>query len=207
MTDRHQRFAPDTAHPTKAKGLIGATVAVIVGELYRLHGWTLHGDWPDVPKAVVLAAPHTSNMDGFLMLAAAAQYRVKLSFMGKKSLTQGLFGPLMLWLGCIPVDRSAAHGMVAQMVDAFGAKDRLILAIPPEGTRSAAPVWKAGYYHIAVAAKVPIIFAVMDYSKRTTTISGMLYPTGDFATDWPLIRSHYKGAQGAHPENFILPDA
>jgi 1-acyl-sn-glycerol-3-phosphate acyltransferase len=182
----------------------------VVAAIARLYlnaaGWRVIGDWPDHPKAVVVAAPHTSNWDFPLMLATAAHFGVKLSFMGKKSLTEGLIGPFMLALGCVPVDRSAPHGLVGEMAAAFAREDRLILAIPPEGTRGPAPVWKNGYYHIACGAGVPLVFAVMDYARKTVTIGGDLMPTGDLASDWPLIRAHYVGAQAKVPGNFVLPD-
>jgi 1-acyl-sn-glycerol-3-phosphate acyltransferase len=185
----------------------GKGIAAIVARAYLgLAGWRVVGDWPDHPKAVVVAAPHTSNWDFPLMIATAVHFGVKLRFMGKKSLTQGAIGPFMLAMGCVPVDRSASHGLVGEMKANFAAEDGLILAIPPEGTRGPAPVWKNGYYHIAYGAGVPLVFAVMDYGKKRITIDGDLMPCGDLATDWPAIRAHYVGVQAKQPGNFILPD-
>ena len=162
----------------------------------RLSGWTLVGDWPGVPKAVVVAAPHTSNWDGINMLAAAAHYRVTLRFMGKKSLTEGPFGRIMLWLGCVPIDRSASHDVVRAMAQTFAASDRLILAIPPEGTRSRTNAWKTGFYHIAVQAGVPIIPVVMDYGTKTVRVTDLFHPTGDYEADIGAIQAPYRGATG-----------
>ena len=116
----------------------------------------MEGDWPADPKAVVICAPHTSNWDGIWMLAAAGAWRFTLRYMGKKSLTEGPFGWLVRWTGCIPVDRAKSNDLVAQMARAFAAEDRLMLAIPPEGTRGRVEKWKSGFYHIAVGANVPI---------------------------------------------------
>jgi spore germination protein YaaH len=96
--------------------------------------------------------------------------------------------------------------LVGEMKAAFAREDRLALAIPPEGTRGPSPVWKNGYYHIAHGASVPLVFAVMDYAKKTITIAGDMMTTGDLAADWPTIRSHYVGVTAKVPANFILPD-
>jgi 1-acyl-sn-glycerol-3-phosphate acyltransferase len=167
-----------------------------------ISGWTIHGDWPGLPKAVLLAAPHTSNWDGLNMLATAGYYRVKLRWMGKKSLTQGPFGWLIKALGCVPIDRSANHDVVRAMSDAFAAEERIVLAIPPEGTRSAVREWKSGFYHIAVAAGVPILLTVLDYRTKRVSLAAVVHPSGDYDADLAVIRSHYAGAQGKNAEKF-----
>lgn len=162
----------------------------------KLSGWSIRGDWPPVAKAVLVAAPHTSNWDGIFMLAAAGYYRVTLRWMGKKSLTTGPFGPVVLWLGCVPIDRSSRHDVVPAMVAAFATTDAMILAIPPEGTRSLTPDWKSGFYHIANQAQVPMILTVLDYGTRTIRVAGLFVPTGDYAADITAIRAPYATAVG-----------
>ena len=169
-----------------------------------LGGWRCEGDWPALDKAVVVCAPHTSNWDGVWMLAAAGHYRVRLRYMGKKSLTEGVFGGFVKWTGCVPIDRSQRNDVVRAMAEAFAAEPELTLAIPPEGTRDAVDHWKSGFYHIALAAGVPIIMAVCDYGTRTVRISGTLIPSGDYAADFPLIAGHYIGMHGKYPEQFRI---
>ena len=79
---------------------------------------------------------------------------------------------------------------------AVAAADKMILAIPPEGTRSLTREWKTGFYHIAVQAKVPIILTVLDYGTRTIRIAGVFHPTGDYAADIDAIRAPYGNAVG-----------
>lgn len=177
--------------------------AICLGWL-RLGGWKMQGDWPDLDKAVLLAAPHTSNWDGINMLATAGAYRIKLRWMGKKSLVAGPFGGIVRWLGCVPIDRSAAHDVVAQMKRAFASEDRLVLAIPPEGSRARVTEWKRGYYHIAHGAGVPIVLAVLDYGARTITLSGVLETSGDYDADFAWIRAHYKNARAKFPDRFAI---
>jgi len=178
----------------------------LCGAYLDLCGWKIRGDWPADPKAVIVAAPHTSNWDGIYMLAAAAYFRVKLGWMGKKSLTTGPFGGLVKWLGCVPIDRSGSNNMVSSMAAAFAARDEMLLLVPPEGTRGLVRDWKSGFYHIARVAGVPLIIAVMDYGTRTIRIATVFHPTGNAETDIAAIQIWYKGAVGLHRENFKVAD-
>ncbi|MDP1632352.1 MAG: 1-acyl-sn-glycerol-3-phosphate acyltransferase [Caulobacter sp.] len=167
-----------------------------------LNGWKVYGDWPAPEKAVLLAAPHTSNWDGVHMLAAAGYYRVKLRWMGKKSLTTGPFGGLVKALGCVPIDRAANNDVVKTMSEAFAATDRMILAIPPEGTRGLTQDWKSGFYHIARAADVPIIVTVLDYGSRTIRVAAVLYPGDDLEAEIALMKRYYRNAVGKNRAQF-----
>lgn len=165
------------------------------------------GDFPDLAKAVIIAAPHTSNWDAIWMLAAAGRYRVALNWMGKKSLGEGPFGWLAHAFGLVPVDRSRSADLVGAMAEAFAARDRLLLAVAPEGTRGSVREWKTGFWHIARAAQVPLIFAVMDYGTRTVRISGHMWPSDDYAADLAVIRSHYADARGRRRDRFDVDAA
>jgi 1-acyl-sn-glycerol-3-phosphate acyltransferase len=174
--------------------------------MLALAGWTVRGDWPSLRKAVLVAAPHTSNWDALYMLAAAGYYRIGLKWMGKQSLTRGPFGWLIRALGCVPIDRSASNDMVQAMKLAFAARDAMLLAVPPEGTRGLARVWKSGFYHIARAAGVPIILTVLDYGTRTISVAAVFHPTGDYDADIVAIRAYYRDAVGKHPAKFTATD-
>jgi 1-acyl-sn-glycerol-3-phosphate acyltransferase len=136
------------------------------------------------------------------MLAAAGYFRITLQWMGKASLTQGPFGWLVKAVGCVPVDRSARHDMVSAMRDAFASRAKMLLAVPPEGTRSLTREWKTGFYYIACAAGVPIILTVLDYGTKTINVAGMFQPTGDYAADIPVIQQYYASAVGKHAARF-----
>ena len=167
-----------------------------------LCGWKIRGDWPALPKAVLIAAPHTSNWDGVYMLAAAGYFRISLQWMGKASLTQGPFGWFVKAMGCVPVDRSARNDLVSAMRDAFASRDRMLLAVPPEGTRALTPEWKTGFYYIAVAAQVPIILTVLDYGTNTIRVAGTFSPTDNYNADIDAIQTPYRGASGKHKTRF-----
>lgn len=206
MTENAARVVaidPSSARPKPFRGPFSEVVRWLGGAFLALAGWKIRGDFPALDKAVLIAAPHTSNWDGIYMLATAAFFRVKLRWMGKKSLTTGPFGGVIKWLGCVPIDRSAANDVVKSMSDAFAAEERMILAIPPEGTRSAAREWKTGFYHIARAANVPLILSVLDYGTKTISLAAVIYPSGDYEADLPIIRGFYANAKGKHRDKFV----
>jgi 1-acyl-sn-glycerol-3-phosphate acyltransferase len=192
-----------TARPAPFRGPFSEAVRWLGAAYLKLSGWRIEGDWPALKKAVLVAAPHTSNWDGINMLATSGYYRVQLKWMGKKSLTEGPFGWLIKALGCVPIDRSASHDVVKAMSDEFAAREHIVLAIPPEGTRSAVREWKSGFYHIAVGANVPLVLSVLDYGRKTVRLAAVFYPSGDYDADLPLIRAHYANAKGKNTGKFI----
>ena len=100
------------------------------------------------------------------MLATAYVMRVRISWFGKHTLFIPPWGWFMRRLGGIPVDRRAPQSLVTQMAERFKSSDDLILAVPPEGTRSKVRLWKSGFYHIAVQSGVPIGLAYLDYERK-----------------------------------------
>lgn len=174
-------------------------IGFVCRALLRLTGWRLEGAPPAASKYVVIAAPHTSNWDLVLMLAMAGAYGLRISWMGKDAIFRPPFGSLMRRLGGIPVRRDAAHNVVEQMVEAFASADRLVLAIPAEGTRSRAAHWKSGFYHIACGAGVPIAPSFLDYRRKVGGFGPAIVPTGDIPSDMDLLRSVYAGVAGKRP--------
>jgi len=170
--------------------------------LLTLLGWKVRGDWPSNPKAVLVAGPHTSNWDGVYMILAAGYFRMKLKWMGKQSLTTGPFGGIVKWLGCVPIDRSQKNDVVRAMSDAFAATDRMVLLIPPEGTRSLARQWKSGFWHIARMANVPIIIASVDYATNIVRIDAVIDTTDSYEADLKRVQAYYLQKLPKHPEMF-----
>ncbi len=193
-----------TTRPLPPRGAGAELFRVLCRIFMGLGGWKIAGDWPADRKAVITAGPHTSNWDGIWMIAAAGLWRIRLRYMGKKSLTQGPLGGIVRWTGCIPIDRSQRNDVVRVMARNFAAADELYLVVPPEGTRDAVQQWKSGFYHIAVAAGVPITFAVMDYGTRTVSLPATLWPSGDYEKDLTIIQQFYAGATAKFPENFVM---
>lgn len=132
----------------------------------RLLRWRVVGELPDVPKVVVVAAPHRSNWDFVVGLAAKFAIGIDASWLGKHTLFRGPFAALFRFWGGIPVDRRASHDTVAGVVAQFAARPSLVLALAPEGTRKPGTAWKTGFWHIARGAQVPILPVVFDRPNR-----------------------------------------
>ena len=187
-----------TALPDQIRSTNFFTYAL--GRLWmRIFGWTVEGEIPQGGKAVLIAAPHTSNWDFAFMLAAAFVLRVKLSWMGKDSLFKRPFGWLFRRLGGIPINRSAAHGIVEQMSQRFIQAKALILAVAPSGTRSRRDYWKSGFYWIAAQAQVPIVCGYLDYRLKRAGLGLAVLPTHDLSADMDRIRAFYQGIRGRYP--------
>lgn len=165
----------------------------------KLAGWKIEGEPPKADRYVLIAAPHTSNWDFPLTLALAFRMKIKVFWMGKSSLFHGPMGPIMRWLGGIPVDRQQANGLVQQIVDQFNRCKELIVVIPPEGTRSKATRWKSGFYHVANEARVPIALGFLDFKHKVGGINGLFETTGDYKRDLAKIQSFYSTIAGKKP--------
>lgn len=138
--------------------------------VFRAFGWRFEGELPEIPKMVIIGAPHTSNWDFFLFLAAIHHFDIEVDFLGKASLFRWPFGFMFRKVGGIPVDRAKPGGLVGQVKAAFDAREEMILVIAPEGTRGAASSWKSGFVEIAQAADLPVVFAGVDGLHRVLTI-------------------------------------
>ncbi len=167
-----------------------------------IWGWRVDVD-PALPKkCVVVGAPHTSNMDlfaGFLMMLSAP---VRLHWLGKDSLFRfPLVGGILKATGGIPVNRRERTNFVEQMAKRFEEAESLRLTIAPSGTRKKTDHWKTGFYHIAVAAKVPLAYGYVDYGRKVVGISRGMMPTGDIEADMEHIRAFYADIEGKFPAN------
>jgi 1-acyl-sn-glycerol-3-phosphate acyltransferase len=178
-------------------------VLAAMGWLFlRLSGWRVEGSLPvGVTRAVVIAAPHTTNWDLPYMLAVSYVLGVRPSWLGKRELFRAPFGGLMRWLGGIPVDRDRRMNLVEQAADRLREADRLFLVIPPSGTRSRAAHWKSGFYHIARTARVPIVCAFLDYATKTGGIGPVFVPSNDLGSDMDRLRLFYRDVRGMYPDN------
>ena len=158
-------------------------------------GWRIEGDIPDVPKMVFVVAPHSSNWDFIVGVAAKLALRLRVKYLGKDALFRFPLGILMRYLGGIPVDRSTANDVVTSVVDQFARRKHMILAIAPEGTRKPVERWRTGFYHIARGAGVPILPVGLDWGSRTVRLGTLFFPTGNLDADLPALRDRFGAAQ------------
>ena len=173
----------------------------------HLAGWRTNLSEAPPPPFVFIGAPHTSNWDFPLMLAAVLALEPDARWLGKDSLFRPPFGGLMRWLGGIPVDRSSPHNLVGSMATFFKQNPGLILCVPPEGTRKKVGRWRTGFYYIALEAGIPIVMTVLDAEERQIRILGHHTPAGDAEREIREIQGRYRGFRGLIAKNaFELPD-
>lgn len=171
--------------------------------LLKWMGWGVEVSVPDLPKAIICVAPHTSNWDFLIGELAIRAVGRKAGFMMKSSWFFFPLGCLFKALGGIPVKRrNKDQSLVDVMVQRFNSEERLVVAITPEGTRSRTAAWHTGFLRIAREANVPIMLAVIDFRMKKAIINDMFIPTGDTEADMRVIKQYYKPFTGRHPENF-----
>lgn len=169
--------------------------------LFKILGWKVVGQMPAIPKFIVAVAPHTSNWDFPVGLAARSILRIRnAQFLGKSQLFKPPFGWFFRWLGGHPVDRSSSHDMVEQVVRIFDRHEKFILAIAPEGTRKKVEKLRTGFYYIAKGAKVPIVPVGFDFACKAVIISEPFYPTDQVDQDMETLLRFYRSITGKNPE-------
>ncbi len=179
--------------------MLGASLAYLV---LRAVGWRFEGTIADVPQAVLIVAPHTSNWDFPLGLLARAALRLRVSWLGKHTLFRPPWGRLWRALGGLPVDRGAAAGLVDSVTHEFAQRQQLILALSPEGTRSKVARWKSGFHRVALGAGVPIVPLAFDYSVRVMRFLPPVTPSTDYDADLERLQALFTPGMAYRPENY-----
>jgi 1-acyl-sn-glycerol-3-phosphate acyltransferase len=133
---------------------------------------------------------------GYLARLAAG---LPVQWVGKDELFRWPFAGLFRWMGGIPVNRRERTGLIAQLEAEFQRRPWLWLAFAPEGTRAHTRHWKSGFYHLALAAKVPVGLAFIDYPSRKVGLATYLTMSGDEEEDLRRIRAAYAGKVGRDP--------
>ena len=169
-----------------------------------ITGW--HVKVPEefrLKKAVMIAAPHTSNWDLIHALPGLwlGDYRPKF-FIKDDFKKIPVINGLLKWIGAIWVNRKKNNNLIKHSVEMLNREKELLLLVPAEGTRSAAPKWKLGFYHIAKEAGLPILLSYLDYAKKEAGVGKIVYPSDDFEKDMLEIENFYKNITPKHPEKY-----
>lgn len=168
--------------------------------IFKILGWKIRGALPPVRKYVIAVAPHTSNWDFLVGVAARSILRIqKAQFLGKSELFRPPLGWLFRWLGGHPVKRTTKEDMVEQVVQIFNRHDDFILAMAPEGTRKKVEKLRTGFYYIAKGAGVPIQMVGFDFGNREVVVGPLLYPSS-WDADLQTIMAFYRTIKGKNPE-------
>ena len=174
--------------------------------VFSLAGWRVLGKLPNLKKFIIIAAPHTSNIDGILGVAGLLAMGFKANLMVKKDAFVGPLGWLLKALGAIPVDRESPIGVVEQTAEEFRRRESLVLLIAPEGTRKQARDFKSGFHRIARAAEVPVLPVAINYKEKAAILGEAMNMQADYDDDLSLLLEffHANGI-GRHPQRYSLP--
>src|SRR3546814_11105222 len=109
----------------------------------------MEGAFPDIPRLVLLGAPHSSNWDGIWGFAVKLALDLDIRVLGKHQLFWWPLSYLMRWLGVIAVNRDETAGVTEQAAKLIREADRYWFGLAPEGTRKPVPRFKYAFWTIA----------------------------------------------------------
>lgn len=135
--------------------------------ILKLIGWKiiLQGDVRNLDRCILVVAPHTHNVEYFLGNMAYWALGKKLKVIIKDQHTKAFYGGIIKSLGGIGINRSQKNDLINIVTKLFEKED-FSLVITPEGTRKRVEKWRKGFYHMALAAKVPIVMAAGDFKSK-----------------------------------------
>jgi 1-acyl-sn-glycerol-3-phosphate acyltransferase len=187
---------------------LGNRVTRSIGHFFlSLMGWRITGSFPETNKVVLAVAPHTSNWDFFVGLAAMFALGLKAHWLGKHTIFIWPIKRLLTAVGGVPVNRGAAKDVVSQVAERFEQSEALILALAPEGTRKQTPKLKTGFIRMAIAAKVPVFLIGFDFPTKEIVLGELYHPTGDVDVDEKAVRSYFYQFKGRNPDQYCPKDA
>lgn len=162
-------------------------------------GWQMCGALPDVPKAVLIAAPHSSNWDGIWIYFAATAMGLDISILGKPVLFKiPVLNAILRRYGGIPAAAARGETMLDQSVRLLQHQGRCWIGIAPEGTRKQVARWRIGFWKIARAADVPIVPVYLHYPDKVIGVMPAFHTSDNMQADIAELRDCYRPWQGKY---------
>jgi 1-acyl-sn-glycerol-3-phosphate acyltransferase len=185
--------APLAAPPPSRAPRAGGRFSRWVGRsVLRLGGWRVEGQFPEVDRLLIIAAPHSSGWDAVWGLAVRLALGLDIGIMAKRELFVGPLGWLLRRCGAFPVNRGSTAGVVEQVAERYRSRPQLWVALAPEGTRKQVQHWKSGFWRIARAADVPVLCAYFHYPERIIGVGPLIETTDSLEHDMAKIREFYR---------------
>ena len=173
--------------------------------ILKILGYKITTDFPDVPKSIIVFAPHTSYWDAAIGKLAMKVWRVPHHFLGKKELFRFPMVIIVRLLGVIPIRGIKGHNSIYDAVNLLNKEERMHLVICPEGGFAPTYRWNPGFYHMAVKANVPIVVTCIDYGRKEGSVKGVISDLSDLNKVYQQLAEMYRGVTARHPECFLLP--
>src|SRR5574344_632857 len=144
-----------------------------------------YNNFPDVKKAVVIMAPHTSIFDFVWGKIYFMANDIKPKVLIKKECFFFPLGNILSYMGGLPVKRGKISTNITETaIENFKSnKDSFLLLITPEGTRKKTKYWKKGFIRIANTSNVPIVLGYIDYSRRQMGVIDIINVNKDISIE------------------------
>ncbi len=168
----------------------------------KIMGWRVEGSIPDLKRFILIGAPHTSNWDFVLAMAAILGLNLRMRWMAKHTIFKPGVVWFMEWLGGIPTDRTNPKTIVDNVARIAKREKGVIIGLTPEGTRKKVEKWKTGFLRIAKALDCPILMVGLNFPGKIIFIGDLFHPSGDNDSDLVAIKEYYGQFQGRHPSRF-----
>ncbi len=168
----------------------------------KIMGWRVEGSIPDLKRFILIGAPHTSNWDFVLAMAAILGLNLRMRWMAKHTIFKPGVVWFMEWLGGIATDRTNPKTIVDNVARIAKQEKGVIIGLTPEGTRKKVEKWKTGFLRIAKTLDCPILMVGLNFPSKIIFIGDLYHPSGDNDADLVAIKEYYGQFQGRHPARF-----
>ena len=159
------------------------------------------GAFPDLPRLVLIGAPHSSNWDGVWGLAAKIALGLDMRVLGKDQLFWWPLGPLLRRLGVIPVTAGAAgRGRAGDAI--IRDFDRIWFGAGPG--RHAQARWRSGRPASGRSRARPMCRCSWRTSiirRRSSASAGSSRPATTWQQTWPAYPRVVPAVAGQEPRH------
>ena len=159
----------------------------------------------EYPSRLILISSHTSMYDfiiGILYYYTMLHFRYDVYIFMKKQY-QEICAPICSWIDpkikFIAVD-SNKNGLTKTVIQELKEKDHYVIYIAPEGTRNCTNNIRSGYWHIATALQIDIVYIGVDFVHKQITMEPYRSPSKTWKEEQELFIQSCKKYIPLYPE-------
>ena len=156
--------------------------------LLKLSGFQIKGAFPNNERVVLIAVPHTSFYDMYIMFLMVYTLGVDINYLAAKWIFTRIASPIRLYTdpdrqgipwpfgfiqkrifirsGGIPVVRSRNENQVPRIIDELNKKKAFNLVIAPEGGITKNNTLRLGFIPIAAKLNADVVPIQVDYQNK-----------------------------------------
>ena len=170
----------------------------------KVLGWKVIGGVAPEKKCIIIGAPHTSAWDFIISWLFYTSVGGVANILIKKEFFFWPVGYFLKKMGGLPIDRSRGANVIRQTIHLVNEKEKIHLALTPEGTRARVKRWKAGFHIIARETGLPVYLGSFDWGRKEISRGEKFELSDNAADDIKRMKDFYreKGIKGKYPEKF-----